>query len=536
MGLGHLSLWRYFNGLRGKSARGKFPLEENMQLMEYFSNPRRSIVSYLKKYFLEVEERKRSAAAIAYMASLDAIHEASPLIAQSIVQELKDQRKYLKLIASENYSSFPVQLAMGNWMTDKYSEGYVAHRFYAGCENVDAIEASAIGWAKKIFNAEHAYVQPHSGIDANLVAFWAILCQRVQSKELERLGKKSVDELSIEEYERVRQLLVNQKVMGMALGSGGHLTHGYRHNISSKMMRSVNYEVDAKTGLIDYAALASQVKQEKPLILIAGYSAYPRLIDFAKMREIADSVGAVLMVDMAHFAGLVAGKVMQGNYNPIPFAHIVTSTTHKTLRGPRGGMVLCCSEFKEMVDKGCPLVLGGPLPHVMAAKAIALEEASTPDFAQYAANVVTNAQSLAAALMKRGVKILTGGTDNHLLVMDVASTFQINGRQAELLLREAHLTVNRNSIPRDPQGPWYTSGVRIGTAAMTTLGMGLSQMEEIGSIIYDLLSCAEPWMDEKGSVSKAKLKIAESVSQRARERVAELLEGFPLYPEIVVPK
>lgn len=492
-------------------------------------------MSYLKKYFLKVAENQRTSAAIACMASIDAMAEAYPLISESIVQELKDQRKYLKLIASENYSSLPVQLAMGNWMTDKYSEGYVAHRFYAGCDNVDAIEKAAVDWAKKIFGAEHAYVQPHSGVDANLVAFWAILCQRVQSKEIDRLGKKTLDELTPEEYEQIRQLLVNQKVMGMALGSGGHLTHGYRHNISSKMMRSVSYEVDPRTGLIDYAALAQLVLKEKPLILVAGYSAYPRLIDFAKMREIADSVNAVLMVDMAHFAGLVAGGVMKGDYNPIPHAHIVTSTTHKTLRGPRGGLVLCTSEFKEMVDKGCPLVLGGPLPHVMAAKAIAFKEASTPEFERYAHQIVVNAKSLSASLMEKGVKVLTGGTDNHLLLMDVASTFQMNGRQAELLLRDAHLTVNRNSIPRDPNGAWYTSGVRMGTAAMTTLGMGASEMREIGSIVYDLLKGAEPFRDEKtGVASKAKIQVSKDLLTKSQERVAELLKGFPLYPEIVI--
>ena len=258
---------------------------------------------------------------------------------------------------------------MGNLLTDKYSEGFPYHRFYAGCDNVDFIEAAAVEELKKIFNCDHAYVQPHSGADANMVAFWSILVYRIQNKEIERLGKKTLDELTPEEYEKMRHLLMNQKVMGMSLNSGGHLTHGYRHNISSKMMHAVPYDVDPQTGYLDYKALETQVKKEKPAILIAGYSAYPRLIDFAKMREIADTVGATFMVDMAHFAGLVAGKVMQGNYDPVPFAHIVTSTTHKTLRGPRGGLVLCKNEYKEVIDKGCPLVLGGPLPHVMAAKA-----------------------------------------------------------------------------------------------------------------------------------------------------------------------
>jgi glycine hydroxymethyltransferase len=325
----------------------------------------------------------------------------------------------------------------------------------------------------------------------------------------------------------VRQLLVNQKIMGMALGSGGHLTHGYRHNISAKIFQSVSYDVDYETGRIDYAQLKKQVQKEKPLILIAGYSAYPRLIDFAIMREIAGSVNAVLMVDMAHFAGLVAGKVMKGNFDPIPFAQIVTSTTHKTLRGPRGGLVLCTEEYREVVNKGCPIVLGGPLPHVMAAKAIAFKEAATPEFSRYAHQIVDNCRALAAELMRCGVEVLTGGTDNHLLVMNVAKTFGLTGRQAETVLREAKLTVNRNAIPRDVNGPWYTSGIRLGTPAITTLGMKQPQMEEIGSIIYDLLKEAKP-------AGKAKADVAPQVMRRAQERVAGVLKEFPLYPELVL--
>ena len=492
-------------------------------------------MTFLKNYFAKVPENKRDPAAIAYMASLDAVESAYPEIAKSIVKELKDQRSYLKLIASENFSSLPVQLAMGNLLTDKYSEGHVGHRFYAGCGNVDDIEGQAVDLAKKIFHAEHAYVQPHSGADANLVAFWAILVSRVQSKEIERLGKKSLDDLTPDEYEKIRKLLVGQKMMGMALGSGGHLTHGYRHNISSKIMQSVSYEVDAETGLIDYEALRTQVKQEKPLILIAGYSAYPRLIDFAKMREIADSVGAVLMVDMAHFAGLVAGKVLTGVHNPVPYAHIVTTTTHKTLRGPRGGMVLCTNEFKEPVDKGCPLVQGGPLPHVMAAKALAFKEALEPAFKTYAHQIVANAKALAEAFMEEGVRVLTKGTDNHLLLLDVASSFKITGRQAELLLREAHLTVNRNAIPRDVNGPWYTSGVRIGTPAVTTLGMKQNDMKEIASIVVSLLKDAKPSADEKtGMPSKAKAHAPPAALGQAQHRVAGLLKHFPLYPELAI--
>jgi glycine hydroxymethyltransferase len=492
-------------------------------------------MSYLKNYFQKVPEKERTPAAIAYMASLDAVGGAYSEIAGSIVKELQDQRSHLKLIASENFSSLPVQLAMGNLLTDKYSEGYVGHRFYAGCENVDAVEGHANELAKRLFGAEHAYVQPHSGADANLVAFWAILMQRVQSKEIEKLGKKTLDELTPEEYEAVRQLLVNQKMMGMGLGSGGHLTHGYRHNISAKIMRASSYEVDLETGLLDYAALQQQVKAEKPLILVAGYSAYPRLIDFAKMREIADSVGAVLLVDMAHFAGLVAGKVMCGNYDPVPFAHIVTSTTHKTLRGPRGGLILCKGEFKEAVDKGCPLVLGGPLPHVMAAKAIAFKEALTPEYCRYAHQIVENARALAEAFTEKGVRVLTGGTDNHLLVIDVASSFNLTGRQAESLLREARLTVNRNAIPRDINGPWYTSGIRMGTPATTTLGMKPREMKEIASIAYDMLKEAEISTDEKTQKpSRAKATVPEQVMHRAQERVAEVLKHFPLYPELII--
>jgi glycine hydroxymethyltransferase len=486
-------------------------------------------MGYLHHYFSSVPEASRTSAAIAFMASLDAVTEAFPLIGQSILKELKDQRSYLKLIASENFSSLSVQLAMGNLLTDKYSEGYVAHRFYAGCENVDTVEGQAVDLAKKLFGADHAYVQPHSGADANMVAFWSILVHKVQNKEMEALGKKNIDELSPEEYERVRQLLVNQKMMGLSLGSGGHLTHGFRRNNSAKMMRSVSYEVDPVTGLLDYAALSLQVKKEKPLLLIAGYSAYPRLIDFAKMREIADSVGAVLMVDMAHFAGLVAGKVMQGNYNPIPFAHVVTSTTHKTLRGPRGGLILCKEEYREAIDRGCPLVLGGPLPHVMAAKALAFKEALAPSFADYAHQVVQNAKALAEEWQRRGARVLTGGTDNHLLLIDVTSSFGLSGLQTEALLREAHMTVNRNSIPRDPQGAWHTSGIRMGTPAMTTLGMKEEQMREIASIGYDLLK-------EAKSETKTKASVPQAVLDKAKKRVAALLKNFPLYPELVIDK
>ena len=478
---------------------------------------------------------QRKASAIAYLAAIDAVQEESPGIAQAIVQELKDQRSYLKLIASENFSSLAVQLAMGNLLTDKYSEGYPFHRFYAGCENVDFVEAAAIEELKKIFNCDHAYVQPHSGADANMVAFWAILVHRVQNKEIERLGKKNLDELSPEEYERMRELLLSQKVMGMSLNSGGHLTHGYRHNISSKMMISVPYDVDPKTGYLDYDALQKQAKREKPAILIAGYSAYPRLIDFAKMREIADSVGATFMVDMAHFAGLVAGKVMQGNFDPVPFAHVVTSTTHKTLRGPRGGLVLCKEGYREVIDKGCPLVLGGPLPHVMAAKAVAFKEVNTEAFKIYAHQIVKNCQALGEEFLSHGVPLTTGGTDNHLLVINVTDKFGLTGRQAEIALRDAHFTANRNAIPFDKHGPWYTSGIRMGTAALTTLGMKESEMKQIAQWIVDLLKATKTQNDQKtGSPSRSKSHTDPSTLAAVCKHVAHLLNRFPLYPELVI--
>jgi glycine hydroxymethyltransferase len=487
-------------------------------------------MSYLEKYFQKVPEKGRSKAAIACFAAWDHLQENNPIVVQKIEQELRDQRSHLKLIASENYSSLAVQLAMGNLLTDKYAEGFPGRRFYAGCENVDAIEDLAVQELKALFGCDHAYVQPHSGADANLVAYWSILVQKVQSREVEVLGKKTVDELSPEEYEKLRKVLVNQKIMGLALGSGGHLTHGYRHNVSAKMMQAVTYEVDRKTGLIDYAALQEQVKKEKPLILVAGYSSYSRLINFAKMREIADSVGAVLLVDMAHFAGLVAGKAMQGEYNPIPYAHIVTSTTHKTLRGPRGGIVLCTQEFKETVNKGCPIILGGPLEHVIAAKAIAFKEAQQPSFQAYAKQVILNAQKLASQLMSKGVQVVTGGTDNHLLVFNVAESFGLTGRQAEAALTKAAFTVNRNVIPFDSNGAWHASGIRIGSPALTTLGMKEKEMEEIANNIVLLLKATKLSSNDKTSGIEIEPKVLEEVVESNQE----LLRKFPLYPELVI--
>lgn len=487
----------------------------------------------LQKYLQNKTTDQFDTAAVAYLAGLDEIEKVYPEIAASILDELHDQRSHIKLIASENYCSYAVQLAMGNWLTDKYAEGYAHHRFYAGCQNVDAIEERAENELKTLFGAEYAYVQPHSGADANLVAFWSLLIQRCQAPEVEKLGKKSLDELTPEEYERVRQLLLSQKVLGMSLNSGGHLTHGYRHNISSKFMQAFHYDVDPATERIDYGQLAESAKRIRPAILLAGYSAHPRRLNFAKMREIADSVGAIFMVDMAHFAGLVAGKVFTGEEDPVPHAHIVTSTTHKTLRGPRGGIVLSKKEFGDGINRGCPLVLGGPLPHVMAAKAVAFREANSDVFRKYARRIVDNARAMADHFIRNGVRLVSGGTENHLMIVDLTQ-FGLTGRHAETALREAHLTVNRNAIPFDKNGPWYTSGVRLGTPATTTLGMGPDEMREIADIIIDVLKNTCPAMAKNGQTSKAQGQTEPAVLDRARQRATALLQRFPLYPEILI--
>jgi glycine hydroxymethyltransferase len=492
-------------------------------------------MKYLNHYLNQVAVDKRSAAAISYLAALDAISETSKEIPEAILRELKSQRSTLKMIASENYSSLAVQLAMGNLMTDKYAEGFPFHRFYAGCENVDTIEDKAVKLAQSLFKADHAYVQPHSGADANLIAFWSILTHKIQDPALEKLGKKSVAALTAEEHEVIRQKLINQKVLGMSLSSGGHLTHGYKLNVSSKMMQAISYEVDPKTHLIDYKALEAQAIRERPLILIAGYSAYSRLIDFSKMKEIAERAGAVLMVDMAHFAGLVAGGVMTGVYNPVAYADVVTSTTHKTLRGPRGGLVLCKEPYKASIDKGCPLVIGGPLPHVMAAKVISFEEASLDSFKVYAAQIVKNAKALAEALLKRGVKLITGGTDNHLVLLDIKSSFGLNGRQAEHALREVGITSNRNTIPFDENGPWFTSGVRLGTAALTTRGLKEEEMAKIGGWIVDILKATSPKpLANSNDLSQNEANVEPALFKRVQAQIAEMLEGFPLYNDLIV--
>ena len=477
---------------------------------------------------------------IAYLAALDQVASVSPEVAKAIVKELTDQSNSLKMIASENYSSIAVQLAMGNLFTDKYAEGHPYHRFYAGCDNVDTVEGRAADLAKELFEADHAYVQPHSGADANMVAYWAILNSRVQTPFMERLQQTDPSKLSNTDWTELRNSLGRQRLLGMNYYSGGHLTHGYRLNMSSRMFVAESYDVNRDSHLIDYEAIRDHAKRFKPLILLAGYSAYPRKIDFRAFRDIADEIGAVLMVDMAHFAGLVAGKVngFTGENDPVAHAHVVTSTTHKTLRGPRGGMVLSTNEFRDDVDKGCPLVLGGPMPHVIAAKAVAFEEANTVEFTEYSNRIVENARALSSACTAQGMSILTGGTDNHLMLADI-STYGLTGRQAESSMRDANITLNRNSIPFDSNGAWYTSGLRYGTPALTSRGMGTGEMSEIASIMASVLSVTKPVEitkgKQRGQLSKARYANNTSTIELAQNRVKELLSNFPLYPELDLP-
>jgi glycine hydroxymethyltransferase len=492
--------------------------------------------SALSEYLSNTAPDKIDAGFIGYIAALEKMRAVAPQVAKGVVHELADQRSRLKLIASENYCSLATQLAMGNLLTDKYAEGFAHARFYEGCENVDDIEAYACEQACKLFNAEHAYVQPHSGADANLIAYWAILTKMIEAPALEALGGQSAAKLSQEDWDVIRQKLGNQRLLGMDYYSGGHLTHGYRYNLSSKMFDAYQYAVNRETGLLDYDDIERMATELKPLILLAGYSAYPREINFRRMREIADKVGAVFMVDMAHFAGLVAGGVFQGDANPIAHAHVVTSTTHKTLRGPRGGIVLCKKEFAEYVDKGCPLVIGGPLPHIMASKAITFTENNQPAFKQYAAKIVENARALAQALMDEGLTIATGGTDNHLMLINVAESCGLTGRHGAGALYECGVTLNFNSLPFDPNGPMITSGMRLGTPAVTTLGMGVEEMKEIAGIIKLVLSGTKPKILDSGKSagqpSKRLYDLDPGVANEARARTKALLDRFPVYPEL----
>jgi glycine hydroxymethyltransferase len=477
-------------------------LAEGSMIQTRQSTPSTAIANAFAKPF------DGEAASAAYRSALQVIGAVEPEIAAAIRAELADQRSSLKLIASENYASPAVLLTMGTWLSDKYAEGTVGHRFYAACQNIDAVERLAADHAKALFGAPHAYVQPHSGIDANLVAFWAILAQRIESPALAAAGAKHVNDLSDADWAALRSALGDQKMLGMSLDAGGHLTHGFRPNISGKMFHQSSYGTSRDTELLDYAEVRRMARAFKPLILIAGYSAYPRKINFAIMREIADEVGATLLV---------------------PYAHVTTTTTHKSLRGPRGGMVLCQPEFAESVDRGCPMVLGGPLGQVMAAKAVALAEARRPEFATYAQAVADNAVSLASGLMRRGGRVVTGGTENHLVLLDVTS-FGLTGRQAESALVESGIVTNRNAIPRDPNGAWYTSGVRLGTPALTSRGFGVDDLDRVASLIVDVLRDTSPTATADGSASKAKYALREGRAARTRAAASELLSAHPLYP------
>lgn len=395
--------------------------------------------------------------------------------------ELRRQRTKIELIASENFVSEAVMEAQGSVLTNKYAEGYPGRRYYGGCEHVDVVENIARDRAKDIFGAEHANVQPHSGAQANMAVYFTVLEQ-------------------------------GDTVLGMNLSHGGHLTHGSPVNFSGVQYHFVEYGVDQETQTIDYDVVLEKAREHKPKMIVAGASAYPRAIDFKRFREIADEVGAYLMVDMAHIAGLVAAGLHQ---NPVPYADFVTTTTHKTLRGPRGGMILCKEEFAKKIDKSIfPGIQGGPLMHVIAAKAVAFGEVLQDSFKEYAENIISNANRLAEGLKNEGVDLVSGGTDNHLLLVDLRS-LGLTGKVAEKVLDEIGITVNKNTIPFDPESPFVTSGIRIGTAAVTSRGFGHEEMDEIASLIVFTL---------KNHQDEAKL-------EEARKRVENLTSKFTLYPE-----
>ncbi|HCC00878.1 MAG TPA: serine hydroxymethyltransferase [Ruminococcaceae bacterium] len=370
-------------------------------------------------------------------------------IGEAMENELKRQRRNIELIASENIVSPAVMAAMGSVLTNKYAEGYPGKRYYGGCVNVDVVESIAIERAKKLFGAEHANVQPHSGAQANTAVYFALLQP-------------------------------GDTVLGMSLAAGGHLTHGSPVNISGKYFHFIPYGVDAKTGILDYDQLHDLAVKNKPKMIVAGASAYPRTIDFERIGKIAKEVGALFMVDMAHIAGLVATGL---HPSPVPYADIVTTTTHKTLRGPRGGLILCKEEFAKAIDKAIfPGTQGGPLMHIIASKAVCLGEALTDDFKVYQKQIIKNAAALAQGLLSRGINLVSGGTDNHLMLVDLRGT-GVTGKELERRLDDVYITLNKNAIPNDPEKPFVTSGVRIGTPAVTTRGMVEADMDKIAEFI-----------------------------------------------------
>jgi len=411
------------------------------------------------------------------MIEYDAVRREDPAVAEAFDLELKRQQEHIELIASENFVSKAVLEACGSHLTNKYAEGYPGHRYYGGCEYVDVVENLARERACQLFQAEHANVQPHSGSQANTAVFFAML--------------KPGD-----------------RVLGMSLDQGGHLTHGSPVNYSGKTYEFHSYGVDPETGMVDYDKVREIALECQPKLIIAGYSAYPRELDFKRFREIADEVGALLMVDMAHFAGMVAAGL---HPSPVPYADFVTTTTHKTLRGPRGGMILCKKEYAKKIDKAIfPGIQGGPLMHVIAGKAICFKEALTSEYNEYMAQVVKNAKALAKGLMDRGVNLVSGGTDNHLMLIDLRGSGR-KGNEMETLLHSANITTNKNAVPFDPEKPTVTSGLRIGSPAMTTRGMKEAEMDLIAGFIARLV--------QEG----------ESAVPQVKEQVIALCERFPLY-------
>ena len=468
-------------------------------------------------------------AAVAYAAALETIAAAEPDVAAAIAGELASQRRQLKLIASENYASPAVLLAMGNWLSDKYAEGTVGHRLYAGCEMVDRVESIAAEHARALFGADHAYVQPHSGIDANLVAFWSILARRVEAPALQAAGVRHVNDLPEADW----RAAAAGPALAADAGDGAGRRRAPDPRVPAEHLGQALRAGELRDRPGDRAARLRRDRRPGPRVPAAGagrrvlgLSAHPELR--ACCARSPTRSGATLMVDMAHFAGLVAGGVLTGDLNPVPHAEVVTSTTHKSLRGPRGGFVLCTDEYAPFVDKGCPMVLGGPLPHVMAAKAIAFAEARQPSFAAYASAIVGNAQALAEGLLRRGVRLVTGGTSNHLVLADVAASFGLTGRQAESALLEAGVVTNRNSVPRDPNGAWYTSGIRMGTPALTTLGFGPEELDEVADVVATVLGATAP----AAVTAKAKYILDAKVAADCRDRCADLLGRHPLYPGI----
>jgi glycine hydroxymethyltransferase len=410
-----------------------------------------------------------------------------PAIAALIGKELERQQTHLELIASENFASRAVMEAQGSVLTNKYAEGLPHKRYYGGCEHVDAIEELAIARAKQLFGAAWANVQPHSGAQANFAVFLALLQP-------------------------------GDTILGMDLSHGGHLTHGSPVNVSGKWFRAVHYGVDRETEQLDYEAIRRLAIEHQPKLIICGYSAYPRTIDFAAFRTIADEVGAYLLADMAHIAGLVAAGV---HPSPIPHCHVVTTTTHKTLRGPRGGLLLTGdAEFGRQFDKAVfPGSQGGPLEHVVAAKAVAFGEALQPGFSAYSRQVVANAQAMAQRLIERGIRVVSGGTDNHLVLLDLRS-IGLTGKVADLLVSDVNITANKNTVPFDPESPFVTSGLRLGSAALTTRGFDAAAFREVADVIADRLT-------QPGDAG---------VEQRCRERVGTLCQRFPLYGDSRVPQ